>query len=98
MTEKKTQAAFAILTLYSVVICIHNPHFYFAVICIHKSPLYFAVICMDAKLNFDDNAFFRQKEIFDQRDWSQEDERDAEAAKHNLNYIGLTGNIGCLGE
>uniref|UniRef100_A0A6F9DTB5 Succinate--CoA ligase [ADP-forming] subunit beta, mitochondrial n=1 Tax=Phallusia mammillata TaxID=59560 RepID=A0A6F9DTB5_9ASCI len=54
------------------------------------------VVCMDAKLNFDDNASHRQAEIFAQRDWSQEDERDVEAAQHNLNYIGLDGNIGCL--
>ncbi|CAH8490821.1 unnamed protein product [Schistosoma rodhaini] len=54
------------------------------------------VVCMDCKLNFDDNAAFRQKEIFAQRDWSQEDERDVKASKAGLNYIGLDGNIGCL--
>jgi len=54
------------------------------------------VLCMDAKLNFDDNAVHRQKEIFDLRDWAQEDERDVVAAKYDLNYIGLDGNIGCL--
>jgi hypothetical protein len=52
---------------------------------------------MDCKLNFDDNAEFRQKDIFDLKDWSQEDERDVRAAKANLNYIGLDGTIGCLG-
>ena len=52
---------------------------------------------MDAKLNFDDNAAYRQKEIFAMRDWAQEDERDVVAAKFDLNYIGLEGNIGCLG-
>ncbi|KAH8855245.1 Succinate--CoA ligase [ADP-forming] subunit beta, mitochondrial [Schistosoma japonicum] len=54
------------------------------------------VICMDCKMNFDDNAAFRQKEIFAQRDWSQEDERDVKATNAGLNYIGLDGNIGCL--
>ncbi|KAI9019517.1 hypothetical protein CLU79DRAFT_757625 [Phycomyces nitens] len=54
------------------------------------------VLCMDAKLNFDDNAEFRQKEIFDKRDFSQEDPREIQAAKYNLNYIGLDGSIGCL--
>lgn len=54
------------------------------------------VMCMDAKINFDTNASYRQKEIFSLRDWSQEDERDREAAKSDLNYIGLDGNIGCL--
>lgn len=52
---------------------------------------------MDAKLNFDDNAAHRQEDVFNQRDWSQEDERDVQAAKAHLNYIGLEGNIGCLG-
>ncbi|KAK2145603.1 hypothetical protein LSH36_669g02024 [Paralvinella palmiformis] len=54
------------------------------------------VYCMDCKINFDPNAEYRQKEIFSLRDWSQEDERDARAAKANLNYIGLDGTIGCL--
>uniref|UniRef100_H2ZM76 Succinyl-CoA synthetase beta chain n=1 Tax=Ciona savignyi TaxID=51511 RepID=H2ZM76_CIOSA len=54
------------------------------------------IMCMDAKLNFDDNAAHRQKEIFSLRDWSQEDERDVQAAKADINYIGLDGNIGCL--
>eukprot|EP00474_Spongospora_subterranea_P001443 CRZ01901.1 hypothetical protein [Spongospora subterranea] len=54
------------------------------------------VRCADAKLNFDDNAEFRQKEIFKLRDRSQEDPREVTASKYNLNYIGLNGNIGCL--
>jgi succinyl-CoA synthetase beta subunit len=54
------------------------------------------VYCMDCKLNFDDNAEFRQKEIFALKDWSQEDERDQRAYKANLNFIGLDGTIGCL--
>jgi succinyl-CoA synthetase beta subunit len=53
---------------------------------------------MDAKLNFDDNAAFRQKEVFQMRDWSQEDQRDQIASKADLNYIGLDGTIGCLGK
>ncbi|XP_077872122.1 succinate--CoA ligase [ADP-forming] subunit beta, mitochondrial isoform X1 [Ictidomys tridecemlineatus] len=55
-----------------------------------------AVLCMDAKINFDSNSAYRQKKIFDLRDWTQEDERDKDAAKADLNYIGLDGNIGCL--
>ncbi|KAI9034572.1 beta subunit of succinyl-CoA synthetase [Hyaloraphidium curvatum] len=54
------------------------------------------VVCMDAKFNFDDNADFRQKDIFAMRDFSQEDPREVAAHKWNLNYIGLDGNIGCL--
>ncbi|KAI9263327.1 hypothetical protein BDA99DRAFT_437973 [Phascolomyces articulosus] len=54
------------------------------------------VLCMDAKLNFDDNADFRQKDVFALRDFTQEDSRETAAAKYHLNYIGLDGHIGCL--
>merc|ERR1712226_1130764 len=53
-------------------------------------------VCLDAKLRFDDNADFRQKEVFDKRDWTQEDPREVEAAQYNLNYISLDGDIGCM--
>merc|ERR1711874_142531 len=53
-------------------------------------------VCLDAKLKFDDNAEFRQKAVFDQRDWSQEDAREVAAAEFNLNYIALDGDIGCM--
>ncbi|KAJ3242070.1 hypothetical protein HDU81_007824 [Chytriomyces hyalinus] len=54
------------------------------------------VMCMDAKFGFDDNAEFRQPDVYKLRDISQEDAREVAAAKWNLNYIGLDGNIGCL--
>ena len=54
------------------------------------------VVVCDAKINFDDNAAFRQAAIFAKRDLSQEDSREVEAAKWDLNYIGLDGTIGCL--
>jgi succinyl-CoA synthetase beta subunit len=57
------------------------------------SDLVFAV---DAKLNFDDNAAFRQADIYSQRDKSMEDARDVAAEEAGLNYIGLDGNIGCM--
>merc|ERR1712088_97531 len=53
-------------------------------------------VSLDAKLKFDDNAEFRQKAVFDQRDWSQEDAREVAAAEYNLNYIALDGDIGCM--
>ena len=56
-----------------------------------------AVVCFDAKINLDDNAKFRQKEIFDQEDTAESDPREVEATKYNLSYIGMSGNIGCLG-
>ena len=58
--------------------------------------LHTAVYCLDAKIRFDDNADFRQKAIFDQRDWTQEDPSEVEAANYNLNYIALDGDIGKL--
>lgn len=58
----------------------------------------YIVLCMDAKLNFDDNASFRQQDVFSLRDFTQEDSREIAAAKYNLNYIGLDGSIGCLGK
>jgi succinyl-CoA synthetase beta subunit len=54
------------------------------------------MLCIDAKLSFDDNAAFRQKDIFALRDVSQEDPREVRAARYDLNYIGLDGTIGCL--
>ncbi|WAR26683.1 SUCB2-like protein, partial [Mya arenaria] len=54
------------------------------------------VLCFDAKINFDDNAQYRQKDIFAMDDLSELDPREREAEEHHLNYIGLEGNIGCL--
>jgi succinyl-CoA synthetase beta subunit len=54
------------------------------------------LVAADAKLNFDDNAAYRQKEIFKLRDTTQEDPREVTAAKADLNYIGLDGEIGCM--
>ena len=54
------------------------------------------VMCLDAKMRFDDNADFRQSKVFSYRDWSQENEAEVEAAGHNLNFIALDGDIGCL--
>ncbi|XP_048005437.1 succinate--CoA ligase [ADP-forming] subunit beta, mitochondrial [Leguminivora glycinivorella] len=52
--------------------------------------------CLDAKFRFDDNADFRQKELFALRDTTQEDPKEIEAAKFSLNYIALDGTIGCM--
>merc|ERR1712110_265984 len=52
--------------------------------------------CLDAKLKFDDNAEFRQKAIFNERDLTQEDPLEVEAFKYDLNYIALDGDIGCM--
>lgn len=70
---------------------------YIIIIIFLTNCFYSPVVCMDAKLLFDDNSEFRQPEVFTLKDWSQEDEREVEAGQSNLNYIGLDGSIGCLG-
>ncbi len=54
------------------------------------------LIALDAKLNIDSNALYRHQDILAMRDSSQEDEKEAAAAQHDLNYITLEGNIGCM--
>ena len=54
------------------------------------------VIALDAKMNFDDNALFRHKDVEEMRDEDEEDPTELEAGKHDLNYIKLDGNIGCM--
>ncbi|MRG85414.1 ADP-forming succinate--CoA ligase subunit beta [Salinibacillus xinjiangensis] len=54
------------------------------------------VMALDAKLNFDDNALFRQKDVTEYRDLDEEDPKEIEASKYDLSYIALDGNIGCM--
>ena len=54
------------------------------------------VMALDAKVNFDDNALFRHKELSDYRDLAEEDAAEVEAKKFDLSYINLDGNIGCM--
>ena len=54
------------------------------------------VLALDAKFNFDDNALFRHPDIAAMRDPEEEDPREVEASKFDLNYIGLDGDIGCM--
>ena len=54
------------------------------------------ILALDAKMSFDDNAMFRQREVSAMRDASQEDPREAQAAEDHLNYVGLDGDIGCI--
>lgn len=56
------------------------------------------MVCFDAKLNFDDNAAFRQKEIFAMDDKTESDPREVDATENGLSYISMDGNIACLGE
>jgi len=54
------------------------------------------VVALDAKMNFDDNALFRHRDVADLRDEDEEDPAEREAARHDLNYVKLAGNIGCM--
>ena len=54
------------------------------------------IIALDSKFNFDSNALFRQKEILEMRDFTEEDKMEIEASNFNLNYIKLDGNVGCM--
>jgi succinyl-CoA synthetase beta subunit len=54
------------------------------------------LLALDAKMNFDDNALYRQKRVASLRDLDEEDEKEVEASKHDLSYISLDGNIGCM--
>ena len=54
------------------------------------------VLALDAKINIEGNALYRQPDILKMRDLSQEDEREREAAEHDLNYVSLDGNIACM--
>ena len=54
------------------------------------------IIALDSKFNFDSNGLFRQRDIREMRDLSEEDEMEVEASKYSLNYIKLDGNVGCM--
>lgn len=54
------------------------------------------VVALDAKINIDSNALFRQQKLVELRDPTQEDEKEREAAEHDLNYVSLEGNIACM--
>ncbi|MEZ0330149.1 MAG: ADP-forming succinate--CoA ligase subunit beta [Methylophilaceae bacterium] len=54
------------------------------------------LFALDCKMSLDDNALYRQKALAEQRDWSQEDSKEADAHHAGINYIALNGNIGCM--
>jgi len=54
------------------------------------------VVALDAKMNFDSNGLFRQKELVELRDLHEEDAKEIEASKYDLSYVALDGNIGCM--
>ena len=54
------------------------------------------LVCLDAKIGFDDNALYRHPDIVALRDLSEEDEKEIEASKYDLNYVALDGTIGCM--
>ncbi len=54
------------------------------------------LVCLDAKVSFDDNALYRHPDILALRDLSEEDDKEIEASKYDLNYVALDGSIGCM--
>ncbi len=54
------------------------------------------LVCLDAKIGFDDNALYRHPEIVTLRDLTEEDDKEIEASKYDLNYVALDGTIGCM--
>jgi succinyl-CoA synthetase beta subunit len=54
------------------------------------------IVCLDAKIGFDDNALYRHKDVVALRDETEEDEKEIEASKYDLNYVALDGSIGCM--
>lgn len=58
----------------------------------HKNDFY----CLDAKIEVDDNSSYKNKDLFDQYDYTQDNEIEKEAKKLNLSYISLNGNVGCI--
>ena len=54
------------------------------------------VVALDAKINIEDNALYRQRQMLEWRDPTQEDEKENEASAHDLNYVSLDGNIACM--
>ncbi|XP_075235430.1 succinyl-coenzyme A synthetase beta subunit, ADP-forming [Lycorma delicatula] len=93
LSEKKDQTADMLLKLYDLFIKKDASLIEINPYAEDSSGNYFS---LDAKCRFDDNADFRQQEIFKLRDWTQEDKKEVEAAKYNLNYIALDGDIGCM--
>ena len=55
-----------------------------------------ALVCLDAKIGFDDNALYRHADVVALRDLTEEDEKEIEASKYDLNYVALDGTIGCM--
>lgn len=88
MCELLRHTSLASLSQFALLVCLTPVLF--------PAPLP-TVVCFDAKINFDDNAEFRQKSVFAMDDMSESDPLETEAAKWDLKYIGLDGNIACFG-
>jgi succinyl-CoA synthetase beta subunit len=91
--DQKKQAGAIIDSLYRAVIAKDMSLLEINPLVVTKSG---EVICLDAKVNFDDNALYRHKDVQAMRDPDEEDPSEREAAKYDLNYIKLDGSIGCM--
>jgi len=91
--DQKKQARKIIDAIYNIVIKKDASLVEINPLIINKSN---KLSCLDAKINFDDNALFRNPEISKLRDLNEEDPTEIEASKHGLSYIKLDGSIGCM--
>lgn len=84
----------------SVIMATYNAFMHYDALLIEYNPLIIStdgsVMALDAKMQFDDNALFRHRRIRDLRDEDEENAKELEAQEHNLSYIKLTGDIGCM--
>jgi succinyl-CoA synthetase beta subunit len=84
----------------SVIMSTYNAFMHYDALLIEYNPLIISmdgtIIALDAKMQFDDNALFRHRRIRDLRDEDEENAKELEAQEHNLSYIKLTGDIGCM--
>ncbi len=91
--EQKTSAIKLVKSLYDILIKKDASLIEINPLIVNKSN---KIICLDAKMNFDDNAIFRQPEILKLRDLNEEEPAEIEASKNDLAYIKLNGSIGCM--
>jgi len=91
--KQKTEANKLIKSLYEIVIKKDTNLVEINPLIVNKTG---KLVCLDAKMNFDDNAIFRQPEILKLRDLNEEEPAEIEASKNDLAYIKLNGSIGCM--
>ncbi|MCP4392920.1 MAG: ADP-forming succinate--CoA ligase subunit beta [Alphaproteobacteria bacterium] len=89
-----------VIKMANVIMSTYNIFMHYDALLVEYNPLIVSaegeIIALDAKMQFDDNALFKHRQIREMRDTSEEDAKELEAKKHKLNYIKLKGDIGCM--